>query len=32
MENLRKPADRLEMLTDEKYWPFPTYGELLFNV
>jgi len=32
MEELRKPADRLEFLVDEKAWPFPTYGELLYNV
>ena len=32
MEGLRKPADNLEMLIDEKYWPFPTYGDLLFYV
>ncbi len=32
MEELRKPADELEMLVDEKYWPFPTYGDILFYV
>ncbi len=32
MEELRKPADKLEMLVDENIWPFPTYGELLFNI
>ncbi len=32
MEKLREPADRLEMLVDEKHWPFPTYGDLLFYV
>ncbi len=32
MAELRKPADRLEMLVDENEWPFPTYGELLFNI
>ena len=32
MEDLRKPADALEMLVDEKEWPFPTYAELMFNV
>ena len=25
-------ADELEKLVDKKYWPFPTYGELLFGV
>ena len=32
MEELRKPADELEMLVDEEYWPFPTYGDILFYV
>ena len=32
MDALRKPADALEMLVDEKEWPFPTYAELMFNV
>ena len=32
MENLRTPADRLEVLVDKKVWPFPTYGDLLFEV
>ena len=32
MDEVRKPADAREMLVDKKFWPFPTYGELLFNV
>ena len=32
MEALRAPADRLEMIVDKNVWPFPTYGELLFEV
>ena len=32
MENLRRPADRLEELVDKKVWPFPTYADLLFEV
>ena len=32
MEALRKPADALEMIVDEDMWPFPTYGELMFEV
>lgn len=32
MKELREPADRLEMLVDEDAWPFPTYGELLYNI
>ena len=30
MESLRKNADILEQLTDKKYWPYPTYSDLLF--
>lgn len=32
MEALRKPADELETLVDEKEWPFPTYGQLMFDI
>ncbi|MBE5879681.1 MAG: glutamine synthetase type III [Lachnospiraceae bacterium] len=32
MEALREPADALEMITDKEIWPFPTYGDLLFEV
>jgi glutamine synthetase len=32
MDALRVPADGLETLTGAEYWPFPTYGELLFGV
>nr|MCR5011454.1 glutamine synthetase III [Lachnospiraceae bacterium] len=32
MESLRVPADRLETLVDKSIWPFPTYGDLLFEV
>jgi len=32
MEALRIPADELEMVVDKKVWPFPTYGDLLFEV
>ncbi len=32
MESLRVPADRLETLVDKSVWPFPTYGDLLFEV
>ena len=32
MKDLREPADKLEMLVDEENWPFPTYGELLYNI
>ena len=32
MEVTRKPADAIEALVGSKYWPYPTYGELLFGV
>ena len=32
MEKTRKPADRIESLVGSKYWPYPTYGDLLFSV
>ena len=32
MEALRKPADELEMIVDKKFWPFPSYGDLIFEV
>ena len=31
MAQLRASADEAETVTAEKYWPFPTYGELLFS-
>ena len=32
MAELRVVCDEAETVTAEKYWPFPTYGELLFGV
>lgn len=32
MQNLRAIADELEMNIPEKYWPIPTYTDLLFTV
>lgn len=32
MDAVRKPADELELLVGREYWPFPTYGDLLFSV
>ncbi len=32
MDELRAPADQLEMIVDKDIWPFPTYGELMFEV
>lgn len=32
MQELRAIADEMEGLVGEKYWPYPTYGQLLFSV
>ncbi|MCR5543933.1 MAG: glutamine synthetase III [Eubacterium sp.] len=32
MDELRKYVDDAEMLTSQKDWPFPSYGQLLFSV
>ena len=32
MATLRACCDEAEMMTAKKYWPFPTYGDLLFSV
>ena len=32
MGELRVACDEAETLTSKKYWPFPTYGDLLFSV
>ena len=32
MAELRKTADAAEVITAEKYWPFPDYGKLLYGV
>ena len=32
MAELREVADEAETFTSQEYWPFPTYGELLFGV
>ena len=32
MSELRVACDEAETLTAKKYWPFPTYGDLLFGV
>ena len=32
MDALRAPADKLEMIVDKEFWPFPSYGDLLFEV
>lgn len=32
MGELRVACDEAETITAKKYWPFPTYGDLLFGV
>ena len=32
MNNAREMADNLETMIDKSYWPYPSYGELLFSV
>ena len=32
MEELRAVCDQAEILTAKAYWPFPTYGDILFSV
>lgn len=32
MSALRANADEMETITDAKYWPYPSYGDLLFSV
>ena len=32
MEEVRKHSDAMEMIADQKAWPYPSYGKLLFGV
>ena len=32
MEEVRSYCDKAEMLVGDEYWPFPTYGTMLFSV
>ena len=32
MENIRKCADECEEITSREYWPYPSYGDLLFKI
>lgn len=32
MEEVREIADEMERYTAAEYWPFPTYGDLLFSI
>ena len=32
MADIRRYSDAMEEITDKKYWPYPSYGEILFSV
>ena len=32
MKEIRTLADEMELHTAREYWPFPTYGDLMFNI
>ena len=32
MAELRTPVDAAETITAKDYWPYPSYGDLLFGV
>jgi len=32
MEKVRESADKMETMTERKFWPYPSYAELLFGV
>ena len=32
MQELRKDVDELEKIVDKQFWPYPSYGEILFSV
>ena len=32
MEEVRKYADQLELIVGQKHWPYPTSGEMLFDI
>ena len=32
MNELRNTVDTLESITPSKYWPYPSYGEILYSV
>lgn len=32
MDNVREKADQLELVIGKDFWPFPTYGDLLFKI
>lgn len=32
MEKIRTFVDRLETITDSQFWPYPSYGDMLFSI
>ena len=32
MDALREHVDALETITSTEYWPYPSYGDMLFSV
>ena len=32
MDRIRDSADKIEVMTDRNYWPYPSYADLLFGV
>ena len=32
MDSLRAVCDEMELNTAEKYWPLPSYGDILYSV
>ena len=32
MNKLRESIDELETITSKTYWPYPSYGHLLFGI
>ncbi len=32
MDALRNPVDQLEFIVDKKLWPYPSYGDMMFEV
>ena len=32
MQNIRAVADELETIVDKRFWPYPTYSEILYSI
>ncbi len=32
MDEIRESVDAAEMITDSSYWPYPSYGDMLFSI